>query len=329
MRINEELQLNPVSDEVLALTAVIRPILKGVLYALKADIVKEAGGYDGVKLKILPRLYQAGDGDCGICFEYAVHEAIANNDGRVLDRIKDAARLCNVPGADAKSILFGLEKQGNQQLIATAETVLTDDSRLLQGIPAQPIKLKRYLAQIAGAFRNRQTGPALPWSIRGLWKADLFVGFSDTDRWVATTVKINPGQLEGARGLRIGIVPTKQGVTDRVRKDDGKNLVICPLHHDADFMQTFYEGWRIVQAFIAADANVPKEVSLPSPAHREVARILVERREFPVVDVIEAIRTFAQPELLQTRETEVGTQALKGDTQTDMAIAPISQSLLV
>src|SRR2546428_1923293 len=55
-------------------------------------------------------------------------------------------------------------------------------------------------------------------------------------------------------------------------------LVICPLHHDADFMQVFYEGWRIVQAFIEADAQVPKEVSLPRPVDREVARILAERR---------------------------------------------------
>ena len=44
MQIRQERQLNPVSDEVLALTAVVRPILMGVLYALKEDIVREAGG---------------------------------------------------------------------------------------------------------------------------------------------------------------------------------------------------------------------------------------------------------------------------------------------
>src|SRR5215467_1136711 len=108
MRIREERQLNAVGDEVLALTAVIRPILTGILYALKADIVREAGGYEDVKLKMLPRLYRAGDGDCGICFEYAVHEAMNRGDGRVLERILDAARLCNVPGNETKSILFGL-----------------------------------------------------------------------------------------------------------------------------------------------------------------------------------------------------------------------------
>ena len=192
MQVQQEQQLNAVSDEVLALTAVVRPILSGVLYALRADIVAEAGGYEGVKLKMLPRLYRAGDGDCGICFEYAVHEAMNSGDGRVLQRTSDAAKLCKVPGKGPKSILFGLEKSGTQQIIDTADDLLTDDSRLLYGTRGQPAKLRRHLNTIAGAFRNRQTRLALPYSIRGLWKADLFVGFSDTDRRVATSVKINP-----------------------------------------------------------------------------------------------------------------------------------------
>jgi hypothetical protein len=186
--------------------------------------------------------------------------------------------------------------------------------------------LKRYLSNIAGAFRNRNTRLALPYSIRGLWKADLFVGYPDAERWVATTVKINPAQLEGAAGLRIGIVPTKQGSSDKVRRDENKNLVICPLHHDQDFMQTFYEGWRIVQAFIESDAQMPKEVLLPHPAHREVARILVERREFPVLDVVEAIATFSQPELLETDDRQVETTTLKGQSNTDLVVAPISNA---
>lgn len=300
----------------------MRPILTGVLYALKADVVAEAGGYEGVKLKMLPRLYRAGDGDCGICFEYAVHEAMNSGDGRVLQRISDTAKLCNVPGKAPKSLLFGLEKSGTQQIIDSADELLTDNSRLLYGTRGQPAKLRRHLNMIAGAFRNRQTRLALPYSIRGLWKADLFVGFSDTDRWVATSVKINPTQLEGAAGLRIGIVPTRSGKTDRVRIDEFKNLVICPLHHDGDFMQIFYEGWRTVQAFIEADAKVPKEIDLANPVQREVARILQERREFPLIEVVEAIKKFGQPELLTTDDKQVALQTIKGQTNTEMFVAP-------
>jgi len=244
---------------------------------------------------------------------------------RFKSRVRDAAKLCKLTGqAPPKSILFGLEKTGTQQLIDTAEDVLTDESGLLYGTRGQPAKLKRHLNQIAGAFRNRQTRPALPYSIRGLWKADLFVGYTDAERWVATTVKINPSQLEGAAGLRIGIVPTKQGARDAVRKDENKNLIICPLHHDQDFMQTFYEGWRIVQAFIDADGQMPKEASLPRPAHREVARILTERRDFAVIDVVEAIGAFSQPGLLETDDKQVDTKTLKGQSNTDLVIAPLS-----
>jgi hypothetical protein len=201
--------------------------------------------------------------------------------------------------------------------------VLTDDSRLLQGAVGQPIKLKRHLDQIADAFRNRQAEFALPSSIRGLWKADLFIGYTDSQRWVATTVKINPNELKGAAGLRIGIVPTRQGTSDRVRLDLRKNLVICPLHHDGDFMETFYQAWRIVQAFIDADANMPKEVALPRPADREVVRILVERRDYPVLDVVESIAPFAQRDLLATELRQVDTATLAGRANTDLLIAPL------
>lgn len=324
MRVREHRQLNPIADEVLALTAVVRPILSGVLYSLKEDVVAEAGGRQNVKLKMLERLRRPADGDCGICFEYAVHDAMCRGDPMVLDRIETATRLCNFGGNQPKSILFGLEKSGAQQLIGTAMEVLTDDSRVLSGVPGQPAKLRRYLNTLAAAFRRQSLRRALPYSINGLWKADLFVGFSDIDRWVGTSVKINPRDLEEAAGLRIGIVPVRQGAMDRVRKHDTKNLVICPLSHDGDFMQVFYEGWRIVQAFLKADCQVPKEVELPRPVDREVARILAERREFAVVDVIEAIAVFGQPELLETDDRQTDLFAISGETQTDTIVVPLS-----
>lgn len=331
MRIQQEKQLNPIANEVLALTAVVRPILKGVLYALKADIANELGGYDAVKLKMLCRALKPGDGDCGICFEYAVHDAIARGDPRVMERINDAAKLCNLAAASRpQSILFGLEKSGSQQLINTATNILTDESRLLYGTRGQPVKLRKHLSGIASAFRKPQAALALPYSISGLWKADLFVGFPDEERWLATSVKINRSLLEGARGLRIGIVPTKQGKSDAVYRDEDKNLIVCPLHHDQDFMQIFYEGFRVVQAFVASDAHVPKEAMLPSPIEREVARILEERREFPVLEVIDAIRPFGQPELLHTDETRGDLTELSkggGGPLLDLMVAPMPKTI--
>ena len=327
VQIRREKQLSPVADEVLALTAVVRPILAGVLYALKLDVVTEVKGHENVKLKLLPRLYRPGDGDIGICFEYAVHEAMTTNDPMVIERINDAIKLCNIRAGDPKSILFGIEKSGAVQLIATARDFLTDDSRALAGGVGQPPKLLRRLNTLAAAFRKPTTRLALPTSIRGLWKADLFVGSMETQQWVGTTVKINPSQLEGAAGLRVGIVPTQQGKTDKVRLDESKRLVICPLHHDEDFMQIFYEGWRIVQAFLFADAHLPKEALMARPVDREVCRILEERREYPVVDVLDALKVFGQPELISTDAEQVNITEVTGDAITDTLIAPMSRKL--
>jgi hypothetical protein len=122
MRIQQEKQLNPVADEVLALTSVVRPVLLGVLYALKQDIVKQVGGYEKITLSMLARLYRRGDGDCGLCFEYAVHEALNKHDARVANRMSDAINLCKIHGQNPpQSILFGLEKTGTLQLIDTAK----------------------------------------------------------------------------------------------------------------------------------------------------------------------------------------------------------------
>src|SRR5262245_1935262 len=96
MQLRLQLQQNPVADEVSAITAVVRPILEGLLFALKADVVERVGGYDNVPLMLLPRLYRPGDRDCGICFEYAVHDALTRQDAGVMERINDAIGRCNV-----------------------------------------------------------------------------------------------------------------------------------------------------------------------------------------------------------------------------------------
>ena len=330
LQLRLQFQQSPVADEVSAVAAVVRPILEGVLYALKVDVVAEVGGYENVKVKMLPRLYRPGDRDCGICFEYAVHDALNRGESSVLERLHDAMTVhCGVPGSVPASILFGLEKGGSLSLIDTAKEKLTDESRLLAGVRGQPAKLKRHIDSIAAAFRKQEARAALPWSISGLWKADLFVGHTDADRWVATTVKINPAHLEGARGLRIGIVPAREGATDAVRRDDERNLVICPLPHDGAFMEVFYEGWGVVQQFMAADARLPREVSLPRQAERQVARYLEDRREFAVVEVIEALRPLAQPELLQTQEHSVALVSRRETPvriETGAVVAPIAKT---
>lgn len=329
LQLRIEHQRSPVADDVSALFAVVRPILEGLLYGLKGDVVAEVGGREHVKLKMLPRLRRRGDGDVGICFEYAVHEAVQRNDPLVIERVQEAMRLCRVPGDDLTSLLFGAEKTGSQQIIETAHDVLTDDSSLLYGARGRPVKLKAHISGIAEAFRRPAARARLPQSVSGIWRADLFLGTLDEQKWVGTTVKIQARDLAPAKGLRIGIHPLKEGESDLPRKDPrSDNLVLCPLLHDGSFMELFYRAWVLMTAFLAADAKLPKEVDLPEGPRRLVARELAERREFPVVGIIDWLKQLEQPELLETTARDTDIEITRGDdVELEAVMAPVPRTV--
>lgn len=59
-----------ISSEVTALYAVIAPILKGIVFSLKRDMLNDFDlTYDTITLAQLARVYREGSGDHGICFE--------------------------------------------------------------------------------------------------------------------------------------------------------------------------------------------------------------------------------------------------------------------
>ncbi len=238
MDIREEQQRNPVADEVSALVAVTRPIIAGVLQSISNEM-PEAADIDRpeLALKLLGRIRKEGDGDTGIAFEYAVHDAVMRGEPMVAERIADALKRCRIEKGDPASILFAIEKHGAKQLISTDLDRITANSRVLSGKQGQPVKLKKHLNQIAAAFRRANTRPNLPQSIRGLWKADLFLGSAEPDHWVGTSVKINPDRLEAAPGLRIALVPSAAGRADAIRHDEAKNLIVCPMPYDGSFMR--------------------------------------------------------------------------------------------
>lgn len=326
MKLITETQVSPIESEVLARISIIRPILTSLLLGIKKDVLQELGGIENVKLKMLPRAYRQGNGDIGFCFEWAIHDAVRRKDPSVLERLSDAARKCKLTGDQFESILFGLEKSGKVQIIDTANHILTPDSRLLTGQRAQPPKLKSYLNRLSAAFNRPETRKALPSSISGLWKADLFFGTTDADRWLGTSLKINPAQLEGAKGLRIGIVPATQGRSDKVALDEKKNIMVCPIPYDGSFMELFYISWGIVQQFIASDAKMPKEVCLPVPADRQAARELEIRREFPIVDVVDALEPLSQPNLTARTKKDIDISVEKaGESMlNDAIVAPVA-----
>ena len=321
LQIRQEHQLNAVSEPVSALVAVTRPIIVGLLHSIGEEYLEAHGGREGLRLADLGRVRKQSDGDLGVAFEYAVHDAVLRQEQAITERVSSALRLVRITEGSPSSILFAIEKSGSKQLVDTRRELITADSRVLSGRRGQPVKLQGYMNQIAAAFHRPASRPQLPRSIRGLWKADLFLGSTGPDHWVGTTVKVNPLRLEAAEGLRIAIVPSSAGASDAVRLDEQKNLVICPVPHDYSFMQTFHEGMRIVQMLIKRDFNMPTDAELPDPAHREVARIYVERRAFKVPEVLDAVGVFAQPELLTTTPENVTASLFDTEQGADTSIA--------
>ena len=205
-------------------------------------------------------------------------------------------KYCRIRG-EARSILFGAEKGGKLELVETDSGLLTPDSRLLVGARGQPVKLMRHLESVRRAFSRPDERDHLPRSIRGLWRADLFLGAPEREQWVATTLKTNPARLEGDAGIRVGIFP-EQTPDESPSFDESRNLILCPLPYDGGFMELFYATFFLAKSFLGSDARLPKPVELPRSVDRHVATMLEERRGFAVLAVVEALEQFAQPGLL-------------------------------
>jgi hypothetical protein len=318
MKVAVERQVDRITDAARARIAMIRPILRATLFSLQRERVARLGGHAAITLADLAREYREGSGDCGLCFEYAVHEALQARDPQIHPIVSGIIEdFCGIREG-AHSILVGADKSGRSELIDTPDDLLTDESRIMVGKTGQPPKLTRHLNRLVRAFRSPAYREQRPASIRGLWRADLFVGSRNEDRWVATTLKINPTDLEADAELHIGIYPERRRGESPAR-DDQRNLILCPLPYNAGFMELFSSSFVIVAQVLAADGQTPRPVALPAADDRQVARELAARRAFPLLEVISALAPMAQPDLLES--AEAGNQ---GQAETD-AVAPIAQ----
>lgn len=297
MRVLKSIQSSEISDAVRAKFAMAIPVLEATLNSLALDRAHRLGGYKAITLADLAREVREGSGDTGICFELAVHQAVESRDPLIYPLVCEVLeKFCGIPeGAD--SILFGPEKNHVIPILESTQDSLTDESRVWVGNRGQPPKLKRYIPKIISAFRRNEKQNSLPRSISGIWKADLFLGGKQIDRWLGTTVKINPQNLVGAQGLRIGIYPQSNS-DDQPRRDDNLNLVRIPLPYDGAFMEMFYKSFYLVRAFLRADADIPTPQYLPDSEDRFITKELKIRRQFPILDVIDVLRSMSQNNLL-------------------------------
>ena len=313
MALQTEFQTASISDALRATIALGLPVLKGILFALKTDRAERLGGYPAITLYDLAREYRAGDRDCGICFEYAVHDALSSQHPLIYPMVSTVLdEFCGLR-AGAQSILFGAEKSGKWSLINTSQELINEDSRVLSGGIGQPPKLLRLWNKLTRAMNLESARYELPPSVNGLWKSDLFLGSATDQRWVGATLKINKAQFVGSPGLRIGLYPAIRH-SDRPYRDNSTNLVMCPLPYDGGFMEAFYGAFFAVTAFLKADAKTPSKIIVPYAHDQYFCRMLEQNRDVPALEIINAMYQLGQPGLvtegaIRTFEQEISAVA--------------------
>lgn len=297
------IQDDEVGEAVRARYTMTASILRAMLYSTKREMIAALGGAEKITLEQLARIYQEGSGDFGICFEYAVHDAVRARHNSIYPRIADVLnRFCKIKG-DPESILFGIEKNGSLNIVETAKDSLTEDARVLAGKVGKPPFLKQRIAALEKAFRSVKHRAKLPQSISGLWQADLFLGSPNAEQWVGTTLKVNKEDLKAAPGLRIGIFPSN--TKDAPKKDEGKNMIVCPLPYRSEFMVLFSASFQIAKQLMYANGEMPKAPALVYQDDLTVAEWLSARRGFPVMAILEALYPLMQPGLVKPEESEV------------------------
>jgi len=303
MQYKLQFQQDEIAEATRARYAMAIPILTAMLLSTKRDIVEQAGGYDKITLEMFTRVYIEHPGDHGICFEYAVHQCIQNRDPAIHTTISEVLNeFCGIKGG-AESILFGIEKHGPASVLETAKGALTDESCVLVGKQGRPARLKPHLDNLVRAHNGRVHLERLPHSIRGLWKADLFVGSVEPDRWVGTTLKTNRRDIEKVPGLRIALFPEERP-KEGPKKED--TLVYCPLPYSGDFMQLFLATFNIIKQIVAARGKQPSRIALVNDDDQTVAKWLVDRGHFPLQGILEALEPIKQPGFLREAVVESG-----------------------
>jgi hypothetical protein len=312
MRYKLQIQRAEIEERVRARFSMVIPILRGMLNSTAAHILDQVGGREGVTLEVFARIYIERDGDYGICFEYAVHQAIQQRHPSIHPLISGVLEdFCGIKN-DAESILFGIEKNGAARVIETARDSLTDASRVLVGKKGKPPYLKSRLDEIASAFHSVKHRAKLPQSIRGLWKADLFIGSPASEQWVGTTLKTNRAHFESAPGLRLGLYPDeRRGQGPSVENE----LIMCPLPYSGAFMELFGASFAIVKQIISAKGKLPSRAALVYDDDMIVAQWLVDRAHFPVTEILAVLEPLGQPGFVEDKDAlDVGRE-LGGTSQ--------------
>lgn len=297
-------QNEPIDEYGRALYAVARSIIRALLDSLTsedlADLNTELGKVRMRQLAKVVRL-ERDKGMRGDGFEWAVHEAVLGGEPKVVEPIHTALRRASLYVRDAapRSLLFGHERARYLGFLDAVVEEAGNDAVLLPEGSGRPF---RFGPWVQVAAKGQAAEAELNERIRQIWKTDLFLSADGDTRHFAATVKSNVLQLDGGRGLRLGIVPesTEYSNPAGVKYDRGKGLWVVSLSDPNGFMGLFNDAYHAVARGMCALGKqpTPPYYTKPSAKAQRVQEQIEKYPQATVTDVEAALDEAAQQSLI-------------------------------
>lgn len=156
------------------------------------------------------------------------------------------------------------------------------------------------------AAQGRQAENHLPDRIQKIWKTDLFLTLQGSEKYLAATVKSNSSQLEGGRGLRLGIVPEspRKGNKAGVKYNDNHNLWTVTLSDPDGFTGLYNDCYKAVARAIYTLGRHPQPAYhwKPSAKAQKLQEQLEKMGNAKVLEVEDALNEAAQQKLVKIRQ---------------------------
>ncbi|WP_146214660.1 hypothetical protein [Azospirillum thermophilum] len=304
----------PIEEYGRALYAVARSVLRAHLDALSnEDLTDLNTPLVDVRMRQLAKVCRL-DRDLGMRgdgFEWAVHEAVLGKEPRVMEPLSAAMHRASqfLKDVEPNSLMFGQERA---RYLGFTEAIVDEagtDAYLLPEGSGRPFKFGPWVATAAA---GKAAEPHLPERIKAIWKTDLFLSGEGNPRYLAATVKSNFAQLEGGRGLRIGIVPESPiNNQSGVRYSNNHKLWVVSLADPNGFMGLFNDAYMAVGRALCTlgKQSQPPYYTKPSAKAQKVQIQLERYPDATVLEIEDALDEAAQQKLVSVKNQLVRVNA--------------------
>jgi len=309
-------QSAPIDEYGRALYAVSRSVLRALIDSISnEDLTDLNTPLAEIRMRQLAKIarLERDKGMRGDGFEWAVHEAILGKEPSVIDPLAEALKRAstNYPkNATPTSLLFGQERAKYLGFLDAIVDEAGTDSYLLPQGSGKPF---RFGPWVSVAARGHTAESLLNERIKKIWMTDLFLSGENDPRYFAATIKSNFEQLEGGKGLRIGIVPESTSPQNKtgVRYSQQHGLWIVTLSDPNGFMGLFNDAYHAVARAICTLGKQPTPPYFIKPSAK-AQRVQEQIEKYPdalAIDIEGALNEAAQQDLITASHKLVSVNA--------------------